>query len=108
MGDRTRVQIECPHIIQKFPVDDTTKDEELGTDHRHGMAATTDGPMAIDHDTSPLLRYWSATNSNQLDPVLTSKDRTCRADKANHLGAYSAPPGRRYSCPRPKSKVRSC
>ena len=29
MGDRTRVQIECPDIIQKLPVDDTTKDEEL-------------------------------------------------------------------------------
>jgi hypothetical protein len=33
---RTRVQVECPHIIQKLPVVLTTEDEELGTDHRCG------------------------------------------------------------------------
>jgi hypothetical protein len=73
MGKRTSVQVECPHIIQELPVDLTTKDEELGTDHRHGMAVTTDGPRTIGHDAGPLSRYWSARNSNQLEPVLKSE-----------------------------------
>jgi hypothetical protein len=54
MGKRTRVQIECPHIIQAFPLSPTTEDEELGTNHRHGMAVTTVGPVAIDHYAGPL------------------------------------------------------
>jgi hypothetical protein len=54
MGKRTRVQVERPHIIQELPVDLTTEDEELGTDHRHGMAVTTKRPGAIDHDAGPL------------------------------------------------------
>jgi hypothetical protein len=57
MGNRTRVQVECPRIIQVPTVGPTTEDEELGTDHRHGMADTTDGPRAIDHDAGPLSRY---------------------------------------------------
>jgi hypothetical protein len=54
MGKRTRVQVEPPHIIQELPVDLTTEDEELGTDHRHGMAVTTNRPGTIDHDAGPL------------------------------------------------------
>jgi hypothetical protein len=60
MGDRTRVEIECPHIIRKLSVGLTTEDEELGSNHRHGMAITTDGPGTIDHDAGPLSRYWNA------------------------------------------------
>ena len=54
MGNRTRVQVECPHIIQAPIVGQTTKDEELGTDHRHGMVETTDGPGTIDQDSGPI------------------------------------------------------
>jgi hypothetical protein len=62
MNKRTRVQIECPHIIQslpfQFPVDLTqdltTEDEELGTDYRPGMVGTTDGAGTIDRDAGPL------------------------------------------------------
>jgi hypothetical protein len=54
MGKRTRVQVEPPHIIQELAVDLTTEDEELGTDHRHGMAVTTNRPGTIDHDAGPL------------------------------------------------------
>jgi hypothetical protein len=57
MGNRTRVQIECPHIIQALAVCLATEDEELGTDHRHGMAVTTDRSGIIDHDAGPLSRY---------------------------------------------------
>jgi hypothetical protein len=64
MGNRTRVQIECPHIIEKIPVDLTTKDEKLGTDHCHGMVVTTAGSGAIDHDPGPLSRYWSTSRSD--------------------------------------------
>jgi hypothetical protein len=53
MGKRTRVQVECPHIIQKLPVHLTTKDEELGTYHRHGMPITTFGTGTIDPDAGP-------------------------------------------------------
>jgi hypothetical protein len=66
MGNRTRVHIECPYIIKKFPEDVTTKDEELGTDHRRGVIVTSGGPRTIDHDAGPLSRYWSARISNQL------------------------------------------
>ena len=41
-----------PQVIQELPVNLTTKDEELGTDHRHGMAVTTG---TIDHDTGTTL-----------------------------------------------------
>ena len=54
MGERTSVQVECPHIVQKLPVDLTTEDEESRTNHRHRMAITTDGPGTIDHDAGPL------------------------------------------------------
>jgi len=54
VGKRTRVQVERPHIIQELPVDLTTEDEELGTDHRYGMAITTNRPRTIDHDAGPL------------------------------------------------------
>jgi len=58
MGNRTRVHIECPHIIEKIlPVDPTTKDKELGTDHCHGMVVTTAGSGAIGHGARPLSRY---------------------------------------------------
>ena len=53
MGNPTRVQIECPHIIQTFPFDLTTEDKELRTDHRRSMAITTDGSGTIDRDTGP-------------------------------------------------------
>jgi hypothetical protein len=56
MGHHTGVQIECPHIIQVLVIL-TTEDEELGTDHRHGRAVTTDGPGTIDHDAGPHSRY---------------------------------------------------
>jgi hypothetical protein len=74
MGNRTRVQVECPYIIKKLPVGVTTEDEELGTDHRPGVVITSGGPRTIDNDAGPLLRCWSATNSNQLTSILTSKD----------------------------------
>ena len=54
MGERTSVQVKCPHIVQKLPVYLTTEDEELETDHRHRMAVTTDRPGAIDRDAGPL------------------------------------------------------
>jgi hypothetical protein len=37
-----------PHIIVKLPADLTAEDEELGTDHRHGMVETTAG-SGTDH-----------------------------------------------------------
>jgi hypothetical protein len=64
MGNHTRVQIECPHIIQTLLVNITTEDEELGTDRRHGMAVTTDGLGAIDRDAGPQVPFWSARNSD--------------------------------------------
>ena len=57
MGNRTRVQIERPHIIRASAARLATEDEELGTDHRHGMAATTNRSGTIDHDAGPLSRY---------------------------------------------------
>ena len=78
MGNRTRVQIECPHIIKHTPADLTTKDKELGADHCHGMVAPSAGSGAIGHDAGPLTRYWSTRHSNQLESVLTSKDMTYR------------------------------
>ena len=57
MGNRTRVQIESPHIVQVIPIPMTTEDEELGTDHRHGMVETTSGPGTIDHDAGPQSRF---------------------------------------------------
>ena len=57
MGNRTSVQIEGPHIIEGRPADLTTKDEELGTDQRHGMVVTTARSGAIGHDAGPLSRY---------------------------------------------------
>jgi hypothetical protein len=74
MGNRTRVQIECPHIIEKLPVGLTTKDKQLGTDHCHGVVVTTAGSRAIGHDAGPLSRYWSTRHSDQLESILTSKD----------------------------------
>jgi hypothetical protein len=78
MGNRTSVQIERPHIIEGRPADLTAKDEELGTDQRHGMVATTAGPRTIGHDAGPLVRYWSTRSSDQLESISTSKDMTCR------------------------------
>jgi hypothetical protein len=60
MGNRTRVQIECPRIIEKIPVDLTTKNKELGTDHGCGMVVTTARSGTIDHHAGPLSQYWSA------------------------------------------------
>ena len=48
------VQIECPHIIDGLPVNLTTEDEELGTDHGCGMVETAIGPRTIDRNTGPL------------------------------------------------------
>jgi hypothetical protein len=81
MGKRTRVQVERPHIIQELSVDLATKDEELGTDHCHSMAVTTDGSGTIRHDAGPLSRYWSVRNCNQLEPVLISKSRRTKIEK---------------------------
>ena len=55
MGHHTRAQVESPRIIQVPTVGPTTEDKQLGTDDRHGMAVTTDGPGTIDHDADPLL-----------------------------------------------------
>jgi hypothetical protein len=41
MDNHTRLQIKYPYITHG---ELTTKSEELGTDHRHGMAITTGGP----------------------------------------------------------------
>ena len=92
MDKRTRVQIECPHIIEKFPVVLTTKDEELGTDYCHGVAVTTAGSSAIGHDAGPLSRYWSTRHSDQLESILTPKDRTYRGreSEVNHQEAHPA------------------
>ena len=60
MDERTRVQVKCPHVVQEFPIDLTTKDEELGADHRHRMTITTDGPGPSDHNAGPLSRHWVA------------------------------------------------
>ena len=54
MGKHTRVQVKPPHIIQELPVDLTTEDEELGTDHRYGMTVTTNRPGTVGHDAGPL------------------------------------------------------
>ena len=85
MGKRTRVQVECPQVIQELPVDLTTKDEELGTDHRHSMAVTTDGPGTIDHDTGPFSRHWRARMCDQLEPVLRSKIRHAKIEKVKRI-----------------------
>jgi hypothetical protein len=74
MGDRTGVQIDCPHIIQTLLVDLTTEEKELGTDHRHGMTITTFRAGTIGYDAGPHPRFWSARGSNQLESVGTSKD----------------------------------
>src|SRR6267154_3548011 len=79
MGNRTRVQIDCPYIIEFTPAGDlTTKDKELGTDHCPGMEVTTAGSETIGHDAGPLSRCWSTRHSHQSESVLTSKDVTCR------------------------------
>ena len=52
LGRRTTVQIECPHIIENTLVGPTTEDEELGTDHSHGMVRTAVGPITIDHNVN--------------------------------------------------------
>jgi hypothetical protein len=64
MGKRTKVQVKCPHVIQEFPVDLTTEDEdsvveeeEVGTDHRNGMAVATNRPGSIGQDAGPPSRY---------------------------------------------------
>ena len=54
MGERTSVQVKCPHVIQKLPVDLTTEDEKLRSNNRHRMAVTTDRPGTNDNDASPL------------------------------------------------------
>ncbi len=54
MDKRTTVQIKCPCVVKICPGETTAEDEELGTDHRHGMVATTAGPGTIDHDAGPL------------------------------------------------------
>ena len=54
MGKRTRIQIDCPQIIENILVGLTTEDEELGAGHGHGMVRTTTGSRTIDHDTGPL------------------------------------------------------
>ena len=60
MGNRTRVQIECPHIIKNIPADLTTEDEELGTDNVCGVVGTANWSRTIEYNADPLLRYWGA------------------------------------------------
>jgi len=60
MGQRTTIQIECPHIIGGLIANPTTEDEELGTDHGCGIGVMTPEPWSIDHDAGPLSRHWSA------------------------------------------------
>src|SRR6267154_2741726 len=67
----------------------TTKNEELGTDHRHDMAITTGRPGIIDHVVGPLSRSWGTGSSNRLELVLTSKDLTFRSQSTGYC------PGRR-------------
>ena len=57
---RTTTQIKCPYVVEICPSNTTAEDEELGTDHRHGMFETTAGPGTIHHDARPLSRYWNA------------------------------------------------
>jgi len=78
---RTTIQIECPHIIKTLLVNLATEDEEIGTNQSHGMVITTAGPRTIDHDAGPLSRYWNARSSDQLERVLTSKDRHAEVEK---------------------------
>ena len=54
IGKRTTVQIERPNIIDGFPANHTTEDEELGTDHGCGMAVTTAWRGIIDYNADPL------------------------------------------------------
>ena len=75
MDNHTRLQIKYPYITHG---ELTTKSEELGTDHRHGMAITTGEHEIFDHDAGPLSQYWSTRSSNRLELVLTSKDLTWR------------------------------
>ena len=63
-GKRTTIQIECPDIIKIPPGVLATKDEELGTDQRHCMVATTARPRPIDHNAGPLSRYWNERSSD--------------------------------------------
>ncbi len=60
MDKRTTVQIKCPYVVEICSCNTTAEDEELGTDHRHGMEATTGGLGIIHHDAGPLSRYWNA------------------------------------------------
>ena len=73
--ERTRVHVECPHIIQKLPIDLTTKYKKLGTDYCQGMAITTDWPGTIRHDASPFSRYWSARNLSSAQVCLDQKKK---------------------------------
>ena len=54
IGKLTTVQIESPHIVDDFPANPTTEDEELGTDHGCGWVVTIIGPRTIDHNARPL------------------------------------------------------
>jgi hypothetical protein len=70
-GKHTTIQIHRPGIV-KTPIGGVaTEDEELGTDQRHGMVASSAGPRTIDHDAGPLLRFWDTRNSDRLERVLT-------------------------------------
>ncbi len=79
----TTIQIERPDIIKKPLIvrGPATEDKEIGTNQSHGMFATTAGPGTIDHDAGPLSRYWKARSSDQLERVLTSKDRHAEVEK---------------------------
>jgi len=69
LGESTIIQIQCPNIIRIRRVLDgpATEDEDLGTDQRHGMVATTVGLGTVDHDASPLSRYWNGRGPDQLE-----------------------------------------
>jgi hypothetical protein len=68
-GKSITIQIQRPNIIRIRPVLDgpATEDEEFGTGQRHGMEATTVGLGTIDHDASPLSRFWNGRSPDQLE-----------------------------------------
>ncbi len=80
-GKRTTIHIECPYVIKTPLFGPATENEEIGTNQSHGMLVTTAGPGTIDHDEGPLSRYWNVRSSDQLERVMTSKDRHAEVEK---------------------------
>src|SRR6267154_1043547 len=73
--NRTRVQIQCPHIIDGLPANPTTEYEKLGTDHASGMIVTTARSRPLTtrvHSRDP-----GAQSYGQLVTDLTLKNPAC-------------------------------